>query len=130
VANRSPDSRVRANAINTVLDDRGLTVTDLDGLPDLTFVLQFRRDADAAGARRRDAVARSADEGGNSPPIHEAPAFGSGLTVATRITNGAVSATLTPVPGDVTFEGDIPSWLSFDTIGEGMVLDLALVWLP
>jgi hypothetical protein len=99
-------------------------------LPDLTFVLQFRRDADAAGARRRDAVARSADEGGNSPPIHEAPAFGSGLTVATRITNGAVSATLTPVPGDVTFEGDIPSWLSFDTIGEGMVLDLALVWLP
>jgi hypothetical protein len=121
-------------------------VTDLDGLPDLTFVLQFRRDADTAGASQGDAVAGSADEGGNSPPIHEAPAFGSGLTVATSITNGAVSATLTPIPGDVammetrveldpsgktfrengtiTFEGATPSRLSFDTIGEGTVLDL------
>jgi hypothetical protein len=120
-------------------------MTDLDGLPDLTFVLQFRRTASAVPADHEDAGAGAAATGGEpSPPIDEPPAFASGLTVTTRISNGALSASDTPVPGEVavmkttleldsdgkkfresgtiTFKDDASSQLSFDTIGEGTVV--------
>lgn len=120
-------------------------MTDLDGLPDLTFVLQFRRTASTVHADHGDAAAGGADTGGkSSSPIDEPPAFASGLTVTTRISNGALSASEKPVPGEVavmktkleldssgntfresgtiTFKDDVSSQLSFDTIGEGTVL--------
>ena len=111
-------------------------MTELDGLPNLTYVLQFRRDAG------RQARGSAVAEG--SEPIHEPPAFASGLTVTTRIAGGVVSAALTPLPGDsaametsvvldpsgetfqetgtITFNGAKPSQLSFDTVGKGIVL--------
>jgi hypothetical protein len=127
----------------TVVESGGNEVSSADGLPSLTYVLQFRRNAGSTSGDEGDAPTGGGSDAPPAPsrPIHEPAAFGSGLTVTTRITDGAMMATLTPVPGDdavmetmvvlspsgdkfresgtITFRGARPSQLSFDTVGQG-----------
>ena len=109
-------------------------MTDPPGLPTITYVLRFQRPGKPTG---------HASPSGNAP-VHEPPAFASGLSVTTRITDGSVSAEEAPVPGDqavldvtvtqesdttfsesgtITFQGSSPpSTLSFSSIGVGTLL--------
>ena len=121
-------------------------MTALDGLPDLIFVLQFRRTASTVHAVHEDAAAGDADTSGeSSQPIHEKPAFASGLAVTDthqqrrperechagpggRRGDGnstqarAVRQDVSRERHDHVREDDASSELSFDTIGEGTVL--------
>ena len=114
-------------------------MADGRAMPTLIYLLQFHR----KGKPAIEPTERAS--GPDYQPVHEPPAFASGLSVTTRIANGSVISDQTPVPGDqatldvtvtqasdttfyergtVTFAGaSPPSTLSFSSIGTGTLLD-------